>query len=211
MVYLKIDQLMLEHFRGDREVGLYAVAAQLSEVWYFFPVALANSVFPSLVALRSDDPEAYQRRFRTLYRLLVLGALAVSVPTALLARPIVTLLYGSAFSAAGTILTIHIWASIFIFMRAALSKWLIAEGLFVFSIVTHGAGAIVNVLLNLALIPSLGTIGAAVATVVSYGVASYLALFVHPATRPAAHTMSRALLTPFHGLGKLVRRPSGRP
>src|SRR5690606_41766201 len=34
IIYLKIDQVMLEHLAGSVEVGIYAVAARMSEVWY---------------------------------------------------------------------------------------------------------------------------------------------------------------------------------
>src|SRR3546814_10463593 len=80
-------------------------------------------------------------------------------------------------------LMIHIWASIFVFMRAVLSKWLIAEELYIFSLVTHGSAAIVNVAINIALIPKFGGVGAAVATLVSYATAGFLSLLLHHRTR----------------------------
>src|SRR5690606_20734148 len=45
VVYLKVDQVMLGTLATAGQVGTYAVAARLSEVWYFIPAALANSVF----------------------------------------------------------------------------------------------------------------------------------------------------------------------
>jgi O-antigen/teichoic acid export membrane protein len=65
-----------------------------------------------------------------------------------------------------------------------------------FSLLTHLAGAVVNVALNLLLIPTYGTIGAAVATVISYASAGWLALYLSARTRPMAHMMARALLLP---------------
>src|SRR3546814_5438325 len=68
-------------------------------------------------------------------------------------------------------------------MRAGLSKWLIAEELYIFSLVTHGSAAIVNVAINIALIPKFGGVGAAVATLVSYATAGFLSLLLHHRTR----------------------------
>jgi PST family polysaccharide transporter len=203
IVYLKVDQVMLGEMIGEAAVGIYAVAAQLSEVWYFIPLAIATSVFPSLLKSKQASPEAYHGKLQSLYDFLVILALVITVPVAALSTPLVTMLYGEVYREAGGILAIHIWASLFIFMRAALSKWLIAEGLFIFSLVTHGLGAITNVLINLMLIPLYGGTGAAIATVISYAAASYLALFFHPKTWIAARMMTLALLLPLRSLAKV--------
>src|SRR5207248_10295927 len=49
VVYMKIDQVMLTAMSGDRENGIYAVAVNLSELWYFLPTAVAATVFPLIV------------------------------------------------------------------------------------------------------------------------------------------------------------------
>ncbi len=113
-----------------------------------------------------------------------------------LAAPLVSALFGAEYAAAAPVLALHIWAGVFIFMRALLSRWLVAEDLLRFSLVTHLAGAVINVVGNLILIPRHGPLGAAIATVVSYAVASWLALFASAATRPMAWKMARALLLP---------------
>lgn len=197
MVYMKIDQLMLGDMVGEAEVGIYSVAAQLSEVWYFIPTAIASSAFPALLENKEKSTAMYRRRLQQLYDALFLGALAIAIPTTFVSGPVVSFVYGPEFSAAGPILAIHIWASLFIFLRGALSKWLIAEDLYIFSIVTHGCGALVNVGINFIAIPVLGGLGAAVATVISYATASYFALFLHRKTWPAAKMMTRAMLSPF--------------
>src|SRR5690606_33169714 len=89
---------------------------------------------------------------------------------------------------------IHVWGAIFIFARAAVSKWLVVENLIVFSVVTHGLGAVVNIGLNFVLIPYAGGSGAAVSTVVSYATASYLALFLNSRTRVAAGLMTNTFV-----------------
>ena len=53
VIYLKIDQVMLRWLADSAEVGVYAVAARLSEVWYFIPTAIVASVFPKLIDLRA--------------------------------------------------------------------------------------------------------------------------------------------------------------
>jgi PST family polysaccharide transporter len=123
-------------------------------------------------------------------------ALALAVFLQFAGRPLVQLLFGTEFSASTPVLQIHIWAGVFIFMRALLSRWLLAEDLLRFSLLTHVAGAVMNVALNLMLIPRYGAIGAAVATVISYASAGWLALFLSARTRPMGWMMGKSLLLP---------------
>jgi PST family polysaccharide transporter len=195
VIYLRIDIVLLERLRDVEETGIYAVAARLSEVWYMVPVALMGAVFPALWQQR-PDAAAYERGLQASLDLLCALAVALAVVMQLFGAPLVEWLFGARFAASVPILQIHIWAGVFVFMRALLSRWLLAEDLLRFSLVTHLSGAAMNVALNLLLIPRYGAIGAAVATVISYACAGWLALYLSPRTRPMAHMMARALLLP---------------
>lgn len=200
VLYLKIDQVMIGHFVGKTEVGIYAVAVKFSEVWYFIPTALAASLFPKIVQLKQLSDSQYRDRMQRIYRIMVVAAFAVAIPVTATATPLISSLYGSEYLGAAPVLMIHIWACPAIFMAAVLSKWLISEGLLIFSLTRHGLGALANVGLNIILIPRYGAIGAAIATVVSYTVASYLACFSDRRTFTTGVMMTKALFTPFKGL-----------
>lgn len=53
-VYMKIDQIMLGQMVNDEAVGIYSAAVKISEVWYFIPVAIVASVFPSLLETKKQ-------------------------------------------------------------------------------------------------------------------------------------------------------------
>jgi O-antigen/teichoic acid export membrane protein len=181
-------------------VGVYSVAVRFSEVWYFIPTAMVTSAFPRLVELRQTDLKRYDRRLQQGFDVLFILALVVAVLMTLLGRPVVEWLYGPAYSRAGSILAIHVWAGIFIFMRALFSKWVIMENALVLSLVSTAFGAIMNVILNLLLIRPYGGHGAAVATLISYAVASYLTLLVIPRTWTIAKMMTKSMLFPIRVL-----------
>lgn len=195
VVYLRIDIVMLERMQGVESAGVYAVAARLSEVWYAVPVLLVASMFPALWAQRADRA-AWERSLQAGLDALCGLALALAIIMQWLAGPLVRTLFGMEYADAVPVLALHIWAGVFIFMRALLSRWLLAEDLLRFSLVTHLAGAVINVAGNLLLIPRHGPLGAALATVLSYATAGWLALFLSAATRPMAWKMGRALLLP---------------
>lgn len=193
---LKIDQVMIANFLSTTSVGLYAAAAHLSEVWFFVPTAIVASCFPTILATRFTNYPKYEEQLRMLFSFLFYLALGVALFFQFSSNYAIIHLYGSQYASAASVLKIHIWGAIFIFMRALLSKWLVSEELYVFSLVTHGSGAILNILLNWVLIPQYGIVGAAWATVISYGMSSYFSLFFHPKTLPVALLMTKAVLFP---------------
>ena len=196
IINLKIDQLMLGKMAGQAQVGEYAAAVRISEMSYFLPAFIALSAFPGLVRLRTESPAEYSRRFQTLFDVLTWLAIPFALLMTVLAGPVVRLLFGPAYSGAASILTIHAWACIFVFMGEGLSKWLISENALVLSPIRHFCAAMVNVCLNLLLIPKYGGVGAAVATVISYAVDSCVVCVFHPAGRKAGLMMIKSLLAP---------------
>lgn len=204
VIYLKIDQVMLRWFADSAEVGVYAVAARLSEVWYFIPGAIVASVFPRLIDLRESDESSFMRRLQQLFDSLAVLGMILALAVTLLAPWLIPWLFGPDYAASASILVIHTWASVFIFMRAALSRWILIENALYFSLLTQGLGALSNVALNYFLIPAYGGQGAAWATLVSYAIASFFAVFLYPRTRPVFWLMLNALLAPLRYPLKLI-------
>ncbi|MFM2274587.1 MAG: hypothetical protein RL211_459 [Pseudomonadota bacterium] len=167
MVYMKIDQIMLGHMLGDEAVGIYSAATRISEVWYFIPMMIVASVFPAILEAKKQSEALYHQRLQRLYDLMVWLSIAVALPMTFLAGPIVVLLYGPAYAEAGTVLAIHIWASVFVFLGVASGQWFIAENRQILSFQRTLMGAVINVVLNYIFIPQFGVAGAAYATVLA--------------------------------------------
>ena len=183
VIYMKIDQIMLGQMVGDEAVGIYSAAVRISEVWYFIPMMIVASVFPAILEAKKRSEAQYYQRLQHLYDLMVWLSVAVALPMTFLSTPIVTLLFGENFSASGTVLAIHIWASVFVFLGVASGKWFLAENRQMLNLQRTALGAVVNVVLNFLLIPDYGPVGAAVATVVSQATAAFFFDAVQPVTR----------------------------
>lgn len=167
MVYMRIDQIMLGQMLGDESVGIYSAAVKISEVWYFIPMVIAASVFPSIIEAKKQGEVSYYQRLQKLSDLMLLLALAGAIPMTFLSDWIIGLLFGNAYQLAGSVLAIHIWSGLFVFLGLASGKWFIIEGLQKYYFYRTISGAFVNVGLNLFMIPKFGIIGAAWATVVA--------------------------------------------
>ncbi len=203
MIYMKIDQVMLGSMVGDQAVGVYAAAARISEVWYFIPTAIVASAFPAIVEARKVNETDYYRHLQNLFDLMAGLAFALAVPMTFFSGLVVHVLYGPAYAGAAPILTIHIWAALFVFLGVAQSPWDTTEGLTRLALLRTAAGALVNVAVNLVLLPAYAGLGAAIATVVAYAVSACLANVMDGRTRQILRLQMRAIF-----LARYWHRPS---
>jgi len=202
-IYMKIDQVMLKDI-GSAEVGIYSVAANISEAWYFIPVAIVTSVFPAIIHARKTDLERYTKRLRNLYDLLVFISLPVAILISFLGNDIIQLIYKGEYEGAGEMLSIHIWSGIFVFLGSASSQYLLAEGYTMISFQRTAFGALANILLNLWLIPKYGGVGASVATLIACFISTFYLLFI-PKTRVQGVMMLKSLFL-FTAFQKIFKR-----
>ena len=193
MVYMRIDMVMLKAMQGDTAVGLYNAATRISEVWYFIPMAMVSSASPAIIRTRPNR-DLYYRRLQQMFSFLTMFAVIVGSAMALSSHAIVRLLYSTAYQPAGAILAVHIWAGVFVFQGVAQSVWDYAEDMLKLSMYRTVTGAILNVGLNLILIPRLSGMGAAISTVIAYAVASVFANAFDRRTRPIFYMQMKAYL-----------------
>jgi PST family polysaccharide transporter len=192
-IYLQIDKIMLGHMIGDGAVGIYSVALLISELWYFIPTVIVASTFPAIIESKKRSEKQYYARLQKLFDLMIVISVGLALLTTFLSTSIVILLFGEAYRDAGIILSIHIWAAVFVFLGVASSQWFLAEGRQVLSLQQTVIGAFMNVALNLWLIPVYGAVGAALATLISHSVAAFFADLIYKETRKIFSMKVRAL------------------
>ena len=173
-IYMRIDQVMIKEMMNSEAVGQYAAAVRISELWYFIPMVIASSLFPAIINAKKVSEELYYARLQKLYDLMVWMAIAIALPMTFLSDWVVNLLYGAQYNQAGSVLMIHIWAGVFVFLGVAFSGYLTAENLTKKSFYRTFFGAVLNIGLNIILIPKYGISGAAIATLISQFTANYL-------------------------------------
>jgi O-antigen/teichoic acid export membrane protein len=183
VIYLKIDTVMIESMIGIAATGQYTAVARISELWYVIPVTLAARYYPDLLkTFNRSWPEYLLMLRKHCWRFLVM-AVVISVLMTISAKWIMLYAYGERFVGSTSVLQIHVWAGCFVFLRALISQHLIITGNEPLSMLSHGVGAILNVLLNWWWIPLYGIEGAAWATLVSYAYASVFFIFFAGTTR----------------------------
>lgn len=177
MIYMRIDQVMIKNMLNEEAVGYYSAAVRLCEAWYFIPVTLCNAIFPAIINAKGVSEKFYNNRMQKLYDILSWLAIGIAVPVTIFSDQVIRILFGSDFASASPVLTIYIWAGIAVFLNVASSQYLINENFTKLTFLRTSIGMIVNVVLNLILIPVYGIIGSAIATLISYTIVTFILAF----------------------------------
>ncbi len=163
---------------GTEEVGIYSVAVRLAEIWYFMPMAVFWSVFPSIIEAKAASEQLFYERLQQLYNLIALLSYAIAVPVTLLAQWLVPALFGEAYARGGLMLAILIWSNVFYGLEIARSSFLTVMHWTRIYLLTVTLGCLLNVVFNYWLIPLYGGMGAVIASLVAYWFAAHGSCFL---------------------------------
>lgn len=177
-IYFKIDQIMITHMLGVERSGVYSVAVRLTEAWYFIPSLICASVFPAIVNAKRVSTEMYLSRVKILIIFMAVLGVLIAGPLYLIAEPVILTLFGPLYSDAVSSFKVYIWSSLATFIMPAIAAFITTENKGGLLLMSTTIGAVVNTILNYALIPIYGITGSAFATLVSYTVPTILLLFV---------------------------------
>ncbi|MBN4049038.1 flippase [archaeon AH-315-M20] len=164
---LYIDTVMLQKIRGSGEVGIYVAAYNILIGITFIPLMYSHAIFPVFsryfISNKSLLKFAYKKSFQYM---LILG-LPITIGIYIYARNIILLIYGPGYGQSLIALKILCWFVGIRFvgiMSGTLLTSINRQGSRVFS---QGTVTLINIILNLLLIPKFGFIGAGIATVTS--------------------------------------------
>ncbi len=164
MINMRIDQVMLGSMADFHVVGNYAAAVRVSEVWLILPGLIGSSIYPAIIAAKQKSQALYKSRVRMLTFSMLIFAVPFALTVGLLSDFIIWILYGNQFTDAGIYLSIHIWSGLPYVGFFVLAKVAIIEKLTTISLYSSVFTVIINIVLNLILIPHYSGLGAAAAT-----------------------------------------------
>lgn len=164
LLYLKADTLLLSKMAKARAVGLYGVAYSFVNLIVVAPTLILTSVMPLMATSSGERFEKLLRR--TSHGLAVLGAAAAMI-TVLFAPQAIAILSGHRFLGASTALRLLGLSCYFSYLNSALGYAAVACNRHHRLVVVSAVGLVLNVGLNVAMIPRLGINGSALSTLIS--------------------------------------------
>jgi O-antigen/teichoic acid export membrane protein len=166
-IYLSMDQVLLGLLANKTQVGQYAAAAKLPVVISGFIAIWVSAVYPHASKLFTHDPDALRRQLGSFTSLSVVGARPRGAGSAILGTAVMTGLFGPAYRTAGPPFAILMATSAIVVVAINYTSLAMAvdqERTFAWSVTV---ASIINVLLNVLLIPFYGAFGSAVSSVVA--------------------------------------------
>jgi O-antigen/teichoic acid export membrane protein len=167
MIYDQIDTVMLRYMRSETEVGLYVASYRMMTIAMSFTPILSQVFFPLLSEASGQDRANEQRYLRWLGQASVGLALPIATGGFILAEPLTRFVLGSQYAGAGTLFR---WLMLTIVagpLASYFGSQLIPIAREKKYLVAVLSGAVVNVVLNIFLIPRYGAIAAAITTAIS--------------------------------------------
>lgn len=183
MIYTQMDKIMLGQMTEVTTVGIFTAAMTIASLWVFIPYAIIESARPIIMAAKDVSEESYIKKYKQLCCSIIWISIGASIAITFLAKPLVLMVYGKEFIDAITVLIILIWSRIFSLIGSTRAIWLTVENLGKFQVIFVGIGALLNVVLNIILIPQYGAIGAAIATLIAELISTFFAVLLFKETR----------------------------
>jgi O-antigen/teichoic acid export membrane protein len=167
-LYFRAGFVLLQQFRSFAEVGWFTLAYKPFEALQFVPLAIQTVVYPLLGVYFVSDASKLTVTYQRFFKVLVLLGWPLTVGTFVLVHPINQIFNRSgAFAQSEPALRILSLGIVFLFANSAFYAMLNAINRQGLNAWATALAAGVNILLNLALIPLFGYLGASTVTVVT--------------------------------------------
>ena len=166
-IFQQTDKLMLKNMVGDETTGYYSAAVTCAGIFGFVYAALIDSMRPEILKYKNVSKEKYENSISCTYSIVFYASLLQCAFTSIFAKQIVNILYGEAYLQAVNALRVVVWFVTYSYFGVIRGIWILGEEKHKSVIWIDISGAILNVILNLTLIPKYGLIGASVASVVT--------------------------------------------
>ncbi len=164
LIVSRMDAILLGIMKSEEAVGLYGAANQIVLALGIIPVVLVKAVLPRFASLH--EQKAVLRNFfnKMFWASLLMGAV-ISLAVYLGAPRLIPMLYGKEFAKSIPALQLLVWSFFIISFSTITSFFVIAMNKQTFVMKVLGVAALVNVILNLILIPLYSFMGAAIANI----------------------------------------------
>ena len=152
-------------------------------------MAIIDSARPSILESKKRSEKEYAEKLTMLYTVVNLLSLAQSIAMTVFAKMIIGIIFGADFLPASRVLQVAVWYTAFGYYGTVRNVWILAEEKQQYLWKINLAGATLNVVLNFILIPILGGVGAAIASLATQLFTNVVLCFVIKPIRPCLRYM----------------------
>lgn len=175
--FFRVDVFLLKFFKTLSDVSMFYGPHFLIIRLQVIPVTLSTVLFPSLARLAKHSPESLSNVFERAFKILISISLPLTLTAMVLADDFIVLYFGQDFAKAAIVFKILIWTINFMFLECLMVFLLISINKQWFPVYSNTVTLIVNIVLDVILIPKYGYVGASVATLIAYGARTFMTYY----------------------------------
>jgi len=194
IIYQRIDLIILKRLMDNSAVGLYSVATRIIEIGIFIPVVISQTVAPLLVKEYAKSKDAYLKKRQQYMDIILWSSIIVSFMVFLLAKPVVSFLFGEQYLASIPVLKILAWKIALMAFFNFSAQIIIIEGIHKLVVIRNLVACGVSIGLNYLLIPKYGIVGSAWASTITFFISGYLAHLFIPKYKTLFFVQSKSLV-----------------
>jgi len=168
--YLQFNKILLLKWKGEEAVGIYGAVDTIVMTFLVISNSLVLATFPIISRENRVDKDKTFYIYKSVFKVLVSFGLPIVLGGILLNREVVLLIYGNEFSESSEVLKILVWLTPLLFLTNFTGSCLIAIEKQKLLATICGFNSLLNLSLNLILIPTFGYVGAAVASIATEGI-----------------------------------------
>ena len=181
LIYQRIDQIMVAKMLNNAELGQYTVAVQFTEILFFIPTILAQTIVPILTRLHKENFEEYRKKTQQFVNVTVWLCVLASALVAIIAPWLIKYTFGVAYLPATLPLQILVFKTVAHSLSASAGNMIIIEGTQKWAWIRSVSACFVCVAMNYLFIPRWGVEGTAAASILTYLYAGTLSnIFIPP-------------------------------
>lgn len=192
-IFAQTDRIMLKLMIDDAATGYYSAAVTCAGMTGFIFSAIIDSFRPIIFDNKKTDERQYENNMCRLYSIIIYLSLLQSVVITVFSKLIIHILYGSAYDPSINALRLIVWYTTFSYLGSVRSIWILAEDRQKYLWVINLSGAAANITLNYFLIPVMGIMGAALASLITQIFTNVIIGFIIKPIRYNNTLMFRAL------------------
>ncbi len=177
-IFQQTDKIMLKQMTTDEETGFYAAAVTCAAVANFVYLAIADSMRPVIFQSQLKSKEEFEHNIKLAYAVIGWLSLLQCIAFTVFAPLAIFILYGAEYTPAIPLLQVVVWYTAMAHVGLVRDIWILSQEKQSYMWKMSVFGALANVVLNFLLIPVMGGMGAAIASLISQFVSTIGMCFV---------------------------------
>ncbi len=174
----RVDYWLLNYYKGEEELGWYSLAVRLGQMFWVIPLLFAGIIFPVVAGKTADYGE---EKLLSLVRSMNLMNIVTGLVVLLVAPFLIPFLFGNEYNNSVFLLQLLLPGVILFCIVTLLAAWFAGQKKLRINFVGSLICLAAVLTLDLALIPSMGMKGAAIASSIGYGLTAiyYISIYCY--------------------------------